>query len=160
MNVILFPAPASPAITLSESLDAVVVKRGRRPGVKTVSPETNQRRRQWLLAVMESPCANAELCRQLEAPDSFVSHLLSGRRTFTNALARRIEAVLGLTSGAIDAAMFPRPIAHRCDDDPKPERVLDDSIEKALLGMLNTAIHQGRVGNLEALQLLTLIIAM
>lgn len=161
MNVIPFPVPAWPAIALPESLDAVVVKRGRRPGIKTVSPETNERRRQWLLAVMESPGANAELCRLLEAPDSFVSHLLSGRRTFTDALARRIELVLGFTSGAIDAGIFPRPIVPLRDiDDSKPERVLDESIERALLGMLTSAIHQGRVGNQEALQLLRSIVAM
>lgn len=161
MNVIPFPAPVSPVTALPQSLDAVVITRGRRPGIKTVSSETNEHRRQWLLAVMVQPGANAELCRLLEAPDSFVSHLLSGRRTFTDALARRIELVLGLTSGAIDAGKFPRPIVPQRDiDDSKPERVLDDSIGKALLGMLNAAIHQDRVGNLEALQLLRLIIVM
>lgn len=161
MNVIPFPTPASPAMTLSEPFDVVVAKRGRRPGVKTVSAETNERRRQWLLAVMEPPGANEELCRLLAAPDSFISHLLSGRRTFTDALARRIEAVLGLVGGAIDVGVFPPPIVYQSDDDGhQPARVLDEPIEKALLGKLTSAIHHGRVGNWEALQLLEIIIAM
>lgn len=161
MNVFPFPAPASPANALPESPDAVVAKRGRKPGIKTVSSETNEQRRKWLLAVMAQPGANAELCRRLEAPDSFVSHLIAGRRTFTDALVRRIELVLGLTGGAIDAGISPRPIVHQCDvDGCKPERVLDESIERALVGMLNSAIHRGRVGNQEALQLLRSIVAM
>lgn len=161
MNVIPFPAPVSPVTALPQSLDAVVITRGRRPGIKTVSSATNEHRRQWLLAVMVQPGANAELCRVLEAPDSFVSHLMSGRRTFTDALARRIELVLGLASGAIDAGVFPRPIVPLRDvDDTKPERVLDESIERALWGMLTSAIHQGKVGNQEALQLLRSIVAM
>lgn len=161
MNVIHFPTLPSPAMFLPQSLDAVVAKRGRKPGIKTVSSETNERRRQWLLAVMAQPGANAELCRLLKASDAFVSHLISGRRTFTDALVRRIELVLGLTSGAIDTGLSPRPIVHQRDvDDSKPERVLDESIEKALLGMLTSAIHQGRVGNQEALQLLRSIVAM
>lgn len=161
MNVIPFPALASPAMVLPESPDAVVAKRGRRLGVKTVSSATNEHRRQWLLAVMVQPGANAELCRLLDAPDSFVSHLISGRRTFTNALARRIELVLGLTSGAIDEGISPRPIVQQRDiADFTPDRVLDESIERALWGMLTSAIHQGRVGNQEALQLLRSIVAM
>lgn len=161
MNVFPFPTPASPAMVLPESLEAVVAKRGRKLGVKTVSSETNEHRRQWLLAVMVQPGANAELCRRLKTSDAFVSHLISGRRTFTDALARRIELKLDLTSGAIDAGIFPRPIVCQHDvGDSAAERVLDESIERALLGMLSSAIHQGRVGNHEALLLLRSIVAM
>lgn len=161
MNVIPFPAPVSPVTALPHFLDAVVITRGRRPGIKTVSSETNEHRRQWLLAVMVQPGANAELCRLLDAPDSFVSHLISGRRTFTNALARRIELVLGLTNGAIDEGISPLPIVQQRDiADSKPERVLDELIERALFGVLTSAIHQGRFGNQEALQLLRSIVAM
>lgn len=161
MNVFSFPTPASPAMVLPESLDAVVAKRGRKLGVKTVSSETNEHRRQWLLAVVAQPGANAELCRRLKASDAFVSHLIAGRRTFTDALARRIELVLGLKSGAIDAGISPRPVVYLGDvDEFKPERVLDESIERALWGMLTSAIHQGRVGNYEALFLLRSIVAM
>lgn len=161
MNVIPFPAQGAPVTALPQSLDAVVITRGRRAGIKTVSSETNEHRRQWLLAVIVQPGENAELCRLLEVPDSFVSHLISGRRTFTNALARRIELVLGLASGAIDEGISPRLIVQQRDiADSKPERVLDESIERALLGMLTSAIHQGRVGNQEALQLLRSIVAM
>jgi hypothetical protein len=76
-------------------------------------------------------------------------------------LARRIELVLGLKSGAIDGGITPRPVVYLGDvDEFKPERVLDESIERALWGMLTSAIHQGRVGNYEALFLLRSIVAM
>lgn len=145
MNVFPFPTPALPAMVLPESLGAVVAKRGRKLGVKTVSSETNEHRRQWLLAVMAQPGANAELCRRLKASDAFVSHLIAGRRTFTDALAMRIELVLGLKSGGIDAGISPHPVVYQSDvDDSKAERGLDESIERALLGMLTC--HPSRPG--------------
>lgn len=77
-------------------------RRGRKPGVKTVSLSQEAVRRDWLRVTTQPKGAKSHLCRLLQAPDSFVAHLLSGRRTFTNNITEKLESVLGLEPGHID----------------------------------------------------------
>jgi len=137
----------------------IVPRRGRKAGVKTVALNVDESRRQWLKLVMAEPGLNAELCRRLVASDSFVSHLLAGRRTFTNSITWRIEDIFGLARGSIDAGVLPslkRPITAGVLR--KPAVVLDRIIERVLTEMLATALRERRVSNSAALRLLEEIV--
>lgn len=91
-------APAAPV----GAEPAQQVRRGRKAGVKSVEAALEETRRSWLTHVTTPKGTKSQLCRLLQAPDSFVAHLLSGRRTFTDKIAEKIELVMGLPEGTID----------------------------------------------------------
>lgn len=80
-------------------------RRGRKLGVKTVSDVVEQQRQAWLRRVTQEKGKNIQLCQLLRVPDSFVSHLTAGRRTFTDSIVERIEQVMHLPRGTIDAGL-------------------------------------------------------
>jgi hypothetical protein len=98
--------------------------------------------------------ANAELCCLLQAPDSFVSHLVSGRRTFTDAITARIEDVLGLTRGAIDASSDAPLKLRPVGDGAMAPRELNLGLERALTELLRSALRDKRVNNSAAIRLI------
>lgn len=80
-------------------------QRGRKPGQKSIAPETQAFRLEKLLALTAEPGSKARLCRLLGAPDSFMSHLCAGRRSMTDAVSEQIRTVLGLPEGYFDVPM-------------------------------------------------------
>lgn len=128
-------------------------RRGRKPGVKTVTLDISERRRQWLQNYVRSGHGrNAALCASMKMSDSFVSHLTSGRRTFTDSLARRIEEVLGLNVGDIDAGVIPASTTA-----PKTG-VLHPGIKHALVSLLLAALLTNRIDNSKAIRLISEVI--
>ncbi len=93
-------AEPTPAVVGAEP--AQQVRRGRKAGVKSVDSTMEDTRRAWLTHVTTPKGTKSQLCRLLQAPDSFVAHLLSGRRTFTDKITEKIELVMGLAEGTID----------------------------------------------------------
>jgi hypothetical protein len=130
--------------------------RGRKLGVRTVSDGLESHRRAWLFRFTRPRGMNLRLCQLLSAPDSFVSHLLAGRRTFTNGITKRIEEVLGLVSGTIDAGSGVEdnkvPVAEKVPG--KRKSVLDASLAQALVNVLNRALSEGEVSNAIAIKIL------
>jgi len=135
-------------------------KRGRKPGVKTVSEDIERRRRNWLAATLAERGANAELCRLLLAPDSFVSHLASGRRTFTDAIAARIEHVLGLDEGSIDAGIHvslkPLPVSKGA----RAGHRLSPGLKRVLTASLGRALREKRLTDSAAIHLIQEIVSL
>lgn len=135
-------------------------RRGRKQGVKTVSDVVEQHRRAWLCQVTKEKGKNIELCRLLQVPDSFVSHLTAGRRTFTNAIVERIETVLKLPHGTIDSGL----VVTRKDDSAvsipstsEPAHAtatLEPGLAVALTNLLSQALAQGKVNNASAVKLI------
>jgi hypothetical protein len=143
-----------PATALSMPTGTGGEKRGRKPGVKTVTRDKEEHRRAWLASAMTRRGANAELCCLLQAPDSFVSHLVSGRRTFTDAITARIEDVLGLTRGAIDASSDAPLKLRPVGDGAMAPRKLNLGLERALTELLRSALRDKRVSNSAAIRLI------
>lgn len=148
--------------TVSLQRPAQVKRRGRKLGVKTVSASLEQHRRAWLNSVTQEKGQNYKLCQLLGAPDSFVSHLLASRRTFTDGITRRIEEVLHLPPGTIDAAPV-QPVAPvvpaTSADTPPPQdspaaEPLDPELETALRSLFNRAISKGTLNNASAARLI------
>ena len=144
----------APATALSMPTGTEGAKRGRKPGVKTVTKDKEEHRRAWLASAMTRRGANAELCCLLRAPDSFVSHLASGRRTFTDAVTARIEDVLGLKSGAIDASSHAPLKPCSVVEGAMAPRKLDLGLERALTELLRSALQDKRVSNSAAIRLM------
>lgn len=132
--------------------------RGRKPGVRTVSYAISNHRRAWLSSYTKGPGMKAKLGEMLKASDSLVSHLLSGRRTFTNNIARHIEEVLGLVPGTIDATdLAAKETISQQSPDSKgvvEKSVLDANLAKVLVDFLNEAILKNRVTNEMAIRIL------
>jgi plasmid maintenance system antidote protein VapI len=132
--------------------------RGRKPGVRTVSDAVCNKRRGWLSYYTREPGKKSKLGKMLQAPDSFISHLLAGRRTFTDNITCRIEEVLGLTPGTIDASdvvaatavNLPAYVHHS----EEGNRVLDANLAKVLVDFLNQAILRNQVTNEMAIKIL------
>lgn len=140
----------------------VPTRRGRKAGVKTVSAGLEEKRRAWLSFATQGKGQKMHLCRLLGAPDSFVSHLLAGRRTFTDGITRRIEEVLHLEPGYIDAATgssaLPAP-APDVDASPplaqdSPSEPLDPELALALKSLFNRALTKGTLDNAKAARLI------
>lgn len=135
----LVPVPIQP--TAPSATDAVTstadtqqpARRGRKAGVKSVASTTEDNRRAWLTHVTTPKGTKSQLCRLLQAPDSFVAHLLSGRRTFTDKITEKIELSMGLEPGTIDGwtpgAATPAP---EMPSSPIPVSTTADSIAKAV----------------------------
>jgi hypothetical protein len=135
-----------------------VKPRGRRPGVRTVPDTVTARRAKWLRNFTKTPGMNMKLCCLLEASDSFVSHLLAGRRTFTNRIAEKIEQVLGLESGTIDSeasastdGVF-QPVVPEIEKGKKCR--LDPGLETVLVNVLKHALSEGLVSDKMAIKIL------
>ena len=151
--------PATASSTLAPTVITVgAAKRGRKPGVKTVPIDLNEHRRNWLASTLRLPGTNAELCRMLGATDSFLSHLLAGRRTFTNAITERIESVLGLDKGTIDAGtavtLKPASVGFGAASTKK----LNPVLERTLTELMATALRENRLSNSVAIRFIAEII--
>jgi len=134
--------------------------RGRLPGVKTVSFEMEERRVGWLKNHLDKPGKKAELGRLLCASDSFVSHLLAGRRTFTDALCHKIEDAIGLARGSIDAVTSASFVSRCTAIAPivKTQTKLDPIVRRALQDMLNKALRENRLSNVVAVKMIEVLI--
>ena len=151
-------AVTAPAAPLSLTTGTRGAKRGRKPGVKTVTKDKEEHRRLWLASAMARRGANAELCSLLHAPDSFVSHLVSGRRTFTDAITARIEDVLGLKRGAIDEARHAPLSLRPVGEGAMAPQKLNPVLQRALTELLASALREHQVSNLAAMRLIGEII--
>jgi hypothetical protein len=133
------------------------IVRGRKPG-QTVTDEICNQRRAWLYRCTRQPGKKVTLSKMLSAPDSFVSHLLAGRRTFTDSITRHFEAVLGLAPGTIDSSDVAATkevslqSSDSCREDDKV--VLDANLAKVLVDFLNQAILKQQVTNSMAIKIL------
>ena len=141
--------PVTASSTLAPTLITVrAAKRGRKPGVKTVPIDLNEHRRNWLASTLRLPGTNAELCRMLGATDSFLSHLLAGRRTFTNAITERIESVLGLEKGTIDGGTaVTLKSASVGFVAASTKKKLNPVLERTLTELMATALRENRLSN-------------
>ena len=141
-----------------------IKRRGRRPGIRTVSDAIESHRREWLRDYTKAPGMKVWLCKQLDAPDSLVSHLLAGRRTFTDRITRHIELVLGLKIGTIDfervtattSVCLPTGVA--ISEDKKC--TLDPDLEMALVNIFRHVLSQKLVSNEIAIKILVEITAL
>ena len=151
------------AVAASSTLAPTVInvraaKRGRKPGVKTVTIDLNEHRRNWLASNLRLPGANAELGRMLGATDSFLSHLLAGRRTFTNAITERIENVLGLDKGTIDAGTAVTLKSASVGFVAASTMKLNPVLERTLTELMATALRENRLSNSVAIRFIAEII--
>lgn len=94
--------PSLPEVPEPTAEQVQAPRRGRKAGIKSVDTSLDTHRREWLVAITQPKGSKSQLCRLLQAPDSFVAHLLSGRRTFTDKITEKIELVMGLEPGTID----------------------------------------------------------
>lgn len=139
-------------------------RRGRKAGVKTVSDEVLRHRRAWLTEATKEKGQNITLCHLLKAPDSFVSHLTAGRRTFTNAITARIETALGLPLGTIDSS----GVAVECDNSSPavpthitPSSVpLEPGLADALQNLMATALAQNKISNTVAVKFINELVTL
>ena len=151
--------PETASSTLAPTVITVTAaKRGRKPGVKTVTIDLNEHRRNWLASNLRLPGANAELCRMLGATDSFLSHLLAGRRTFTNAITERIENVLGLDKGTIDAGTAVTLKSASVGFVAASTMKLNPVLERTLTELMATALRENRLSNSVAIRFIAEII--
>lgn len=140
-------------------------RRGRKRGVKTVSEAVEHHRRLWLSKLTQEKGKNAELCHLLKVPDSFVSHLTAGRRTFTDAITSKLESVLGLQPGTVDkgltvsnesqAATSVAPVGVTSSS-----VTLDPGLASALQNLLSQALVQGKIGNVTAVRLINELVSL
>jgi hypothetical protein len=95
----------------------------------------------------------------LGATDSFLSHLLAGRRTFTNAITERIESVLGLEKGTIDGGTaVTLKSASVGFVAASTKKKLNPVLERTLTELMATALRQNRLSNSVAIHLISEII--
>lgn len=120
-----------PASSESEQQQQQPVRRGRKAGVKSVTEHIELARRAWLDKATQAKGSKSQLCRLLQAPDSFVAHLLSGRRTFTDKITEKIEIVMGLEPGTIDKAT-PEASAPQMPASAMPVSASADEITQAV----------------------------
>lgn len=141
-------------------------RRGRKLGVKTVSAVVEQQRQAWLRRVTQEKGKNIQLCQLLRVPDSFVSHLTAGRRTFTDSIVERIEQVMQLPKGTIDAGLV---VACETDADSASLTVshiapascsLEPGLKVALQSLLSQALAQGKVSNTDAVRLINELVTL
>jgi hypothetical protein len=81
-----------------------------------------------------------------------VSHLIAGRRTFTDRITEQIETVSGLARGTIDAGYGsiiwgPMP-------EPEPLPKIDRRLQDILVATFQNNLKAGRISNEIALNLL------
>ena len=106
--------PSLPEVPEPTAEQVQAPRRGRKAGIKSVDTSLDTHRREWLVAITQPKGSKSQLCRLLQAPDSFVAHLLSGRRTFT-LFARKAPSFprrggpRGPRAG-MDSAVSPEPL--------------------------------------------------
>ncbi len=139
------------------SVVSITSRRGRKPGVRTVSATVNELRAQWLRDNTTEPGMKSRLGALLGASDSFVSHLIAGRRTFTDRTAALIEKVLGLEFGTIDAearAAHEQRSNPATGGDNDTACALDPGLEKVLVAIFQKALSDKRLSDEQAIKIL------
>lgn len=88
-------------------------RRGRRPGQISISPELQALRLERVRELTSQPGSKARLCRLMGMPDSYVSHLVAGRRTITDSIAEKLVEALKLPKDyfALDGSSIESPQA-------------------------------------------------
>jgi hypothetical protein len=157
---VVVDASAPDAVVSSSSIVSISTRRGRKPGVRTVSATVNELRAQWLRDITTGPGIKTRLSSLLGAPDSFVSHLIAGRRTFTDRTAASIEKVLGLEVGTIDAearAAYEDVSNTATGTDNDTACALDPGLEKVLVAIFQKALSDKRMSDEQAIKILICI---
>ncbi len=126
-------------------------RRGRKPG-KTVTSGIEHHRRNWLANYTKTRGQKSHLCTLLSAPDSLVSHLIAGRRTFTDRITEQIEIVSRLARGTIDAGYGSRSWGPMPEPEPIPK--IDKRLQDVLVTIFNKKLSAGHISNEIALNLL------
>jgi hypothetical protein len=126
-------------------------RRGRKPG-KTVTSSIEHHRRNWLANFTKTRGQKSHLCTLLSAPDSLISHLIAGRRTFTDRITEQIEIVSRLARGTIDAGYG--SISWGPMPEPEPIPKIDKRLQDVLVTIFNNKLSAGHISNEIALNLL------